>query len=190
MKVLNLNLSLRDRKSAGARRVRVGRDLAHYLADCTDDELNFARRLLTQPPMGGASQQVIFKTAAATAATTAQVTFIGPLYGIPVSPLILCLFFCPTYASVTATSTVTTQMRRTDTPAVIANAINLAGTTATQNGPVVLIGYLPNPQTSAAAIASIPGGHGIDVQYADSSHTAVATGTATAPISLSAIGVA
>lgn len=168
-------------RGAGQRRVREANDLAHYLAQASHEELDFARKLLSAPPMAGGAQRVLALTSNAAALGAAQATIIGPIYDIPLSPLVLCFFHLPQIAGTTAAATITLQMRRTDTPAVISNAVHLCATADTNPGPFSLMGALLAPKIEAGA--------GIDVQGAASAGAGTPTGTATAPILLTAIGV-
>ncbi len=187
---MNLPIDLRTLRSAGRRRYKTSVEIAEYIDGLSPTEWACAKDIFERqlPPMGGGSQQVIFATAAATALTTAQVTFLGPLYGIPQAPLVLCIAYIPQMASATAAKTITVQMRRTDTPAVISNFVKLTATADTNPGPFTLIGVLPLPSTTTTAV-QLPAGYGIDVQGADTGSSAVPTGSATAPMILGAFGM-
>jgi hypothetical protein len=185
---VNLDIPLRHHRYAGARRVRFGKDLAHHLAILGKQEWSQASERGFLPEIAGESQRVLFVTTNPSAFTTAQVTYIGPLTGIQQSPLVLCLHYIPSL-TITAAKTATIQMRRTDTPAVISNAVILAGTTQTTIGAITLVGYLPMPSTTTTAV-QIPAGSGIDVQGADTNPGAQVNASATAPVTLGAFGIA
>lgn len=178
-----LAVTTRQARSAGRKRLALGRELAHHLIDTARSG---ALLDALKAPIAGASQNVIFVTTSPAALGAVQTTFIGPLIGLPQSPLILCMAYIPQITGTTATATVTLQMRRTDTPAVIGNAVHLCGTADTNPGPFIIVGYVPTP----ANIAAIPAGSGIDVQGAASAGAGTLTASATAPLSLGAFGLA
>lgn len=186
-----LELSLNHIRYAGRRRYKTSQEIAEYIWGLSPEEWACARDVFDRrpAPIAGASQNVIFVTGAASALTASQVTFLGPLVGIPQSPIVLCLAYIPQITTVTATATITLQMRRTDTPAVISNAVKLAATADTNPGPFTIMGVLPIPSTTTTAV-NLPPGYGIDVQGANSSGSGVPTGSATAPMILGAFGLA
>ena len=176
-----LPIDLKTLRNAGQRRYRTALELRDFVSELSATERNAIRELLKLPAIAGGSQNVLNITASAAALTSSQVTYIGPVLGIPQAPLILALHHLPQIAGTTATATITLQMRRTDTPAVIANAVHLCGTADTNPGPFDIIGIVP---------AGVPAGSGVDVQGAASSGAGTPTASATAPITLAVVGLA
>jgi hypothetical protein len=126
------------------------------------------------------AQEFLTYIAAATALTSSQVAFMGPLLNVPQSPLVLAITQIPTITTVTAASTVTLNINRTDTPAVIGGSPILAATGQTALGPITLITVVP---------FGIPAGSGISVSGAASSGSPVPTGSATQPMILAMLGL-
>ena len=168
-------------KLAGLRRYRTAIELQDYVRELSGTERNELRELLKIPALGGGSQNGLNVTTSPAALGAAQATYIGPVLGIPQAPLVLAFHHLPQIAGTTATATVTLQMRRTDTPAVIANAVHLCGTADTNPGPFDIIGVVPT---------GIPAGSGVDVQGAASAGAGTPTASATAPITLAVVGLA
>jgi hypothetical protein len=126
------------------------------------------------------AQEYLTYIAAATALTASQVAFMGPILSVPQDPLVLCFAYIPTITTVTATSTLTFNINRTDTPAVIGGGVVLAPTGGTKAGPLTLMAVVP---------FGIPAGSGISVSGSDSSATAIPTGSATQPMILALLGL-
>lgn len=168
-------------RRAGRYRYRTALELADFVHELSASERNCVRELLKLPPIAGATQNVLNVTASPAALGAAQATYIGPVLGIPQSPLIIALHHLPQIAGTTAAATITLQMRRTDTPAVIANAVHLCATGDTNPGPFTIVGIVP---------AGIPAGSGVDVQGAASAGAGTPTASATAPITLAVLGLA
>lgn len=131
--------------------------------------------------VGGGAESYLTYPAVATALTTAQVAFMGPLLSTPDSPLVLALAYIPTITTITATSTLTFNINRTDTPAVIGGCTMLAPTAGTANfAPVTMMAIVP---------FGIPAANGISVSGAATSGSPVPTGSATQPMILALVGL-
>ena len=172
------NLALLRR--AGRRRLRTALELqAEYYSLPAAARRAFLAGVL--PPIAGGSQQAVTATANV-ALTTAQATCVGPLLGIGQAPLMLAIAFISQVTGVAAGAAITCNVVRNDTSAVIGSAVvtnNGAGAGAV--GGVDPIAIVPPGVT--------PGG-GVLIQAATSSGTATAVGSATAPITLTIVGIA
>lgn len=132
--------------------------------------------------LGGGAESYLTYPAVATALTTAQVAFMGPLLSSPDAPLVLALAYIPSITTVTAASTITLNINRTDTPAVIGGSSFLAATAGTANqAPITMMAIVP---------FGIPAANGVSVSGAASTGSPVPTGSATQPMILALVGLA
>lgn len=138
-----------------------------------------AARIL--PRIRGAAAEYAVYPAVATALTTAQVAFLGPLENVPQTPLVLGLAYIPTVTTQTAAATIVLNFNRTDTPAVIGGSTYLTPTAGTVNSaPVNMLCIVP---------FGIPAVNGISVSGSDTAGTAIPTGTATRPMIIAMLGL-
>jgi hypothetical protein len=172
-------ITLQHFRHAGRRRVRTARELVAALRHgaLTAEELVALRGL--KPAMGGAEQAL--QVVANAAVVNAAATYIGPILNVPQDPLVLALFSGNQITAMAAAETVQFNMRRTDTPAQIAQLVVTnpgAGASTMEIG--TLLGIVP---------FGIPAGSGVDVQQLGSVATGSIAASATAPSTLALLGV-
>jgi hypothetical protein len=117
---------------------------------------------------------------AVTALTASQVAFVGPVLNVPQDPLVLALAYIPVITTITAASTTTLNLNRTDTPAVIQSTAILAATGQTTIASTFIMAVVP---------FGIPAANGVSLSGANSTPAGVPTGSATAPIILALVGL-
>lgn len=174
-------------KRAGRRRSRHAADLIDFLKLDTPERVALMNALgvsskdrLGLLPIIGGAEQVNILTVSPTALAAGAATYQGPLIGIPQAPLVLGLHFAPTVTGATAAATLTFNMRRTDTPAVIGSQSWLTATADTNpRGPFI----------ATVVPFGIPAASGIDVQGSASAGAGTLTASATAPLILAALGL-
>lgn len=177
---------LKTFRQAGPRRARRAVDLIDFLKLDTAERVKLMNELAVPSkdrlgllPIIGGSEQINIVTSSPAALGGALATYIGPVTGIPESPLVLGVHFAPTVTGATAAATLTFNMRRTDTSAVIASQSFLTATADTNPRGPFIVGVVP---------FGIPAANGIDVQGSASAGAGTLTASATAPLILAALG--
>lgn len=173
-------LSLKERRFAGARRIRTAAELIDYFASLDPLEREKFLRVAGQPPIAGGAQ-VYNQVTSNVSLTTAQATLVS-LLGGGQAPLNLAIGFVAQVTGVAAGASVTCNIVRNDTSAVIGAAV------ITNNG--AGSGNVGGVDPIAIVPAAVPPGSGILMQAAVSSSTGTAVGSATQPITLCQIGIA
>lgn len=178
---------LRTLKRAGWRRARSTADLIDFLQldyagrkALLDELMVPSRDRLGLLPIIGGAEQVSILTVSPAALGAALATYQGPVLGIPEAPLVLGIHQAPTVTGATAAATLTFNLRRTDTPAVIASQSFLTATADTNPRGPFIVGVVP---------FGIPAGSGVDVQGSASAGAGTLTASATAPLILAILGL-
>ena len=134
-----------------------------------------------QMPMAGGSAQFVTVTGTTSALINAQALQQGPIVGLDQAPFVLAISMIPSITTATAATIITTNLNRTDTPAVFGGTASLMPTGGTAPGALVTMGIVP---------FGIPATNGVSLSAAASGAAGgVVTGSATQPTILAIVGI-